>query len=171
MLRIQPCDFQAIVVEVADSLRADLKACDGAVDAESLPTIAADRTLISQLVQNLIENAIKYRGPTPPRIAISASRQGEEWRFSVADNGQGIDPAAAHVIFEPFRQAQNSGRKMGIGLGLATCKRIVERHGGSIRADSQPGKGTAFHFTLPATLRPLGRGASEQPGEDTGAGA
>jgi light-regulated signal transduction histidine kinase (bacteriophytochrome) len=148
-LRVAECDCQAIVAKTRENLAADLKACDGEVVAELLPTISADPTLITRLFQNLIENALKYRSQDAPRIVISAVKQDDGWTFCVADNGKGIEPAEAETIFQPFRQSEkNKGRYSGIGLGLATCKRIVERHGGRIWAESQS-TGALFKFTLP----------------------
>jgi signal transduction histidine kinase len=103
-----------------------------------------------QLLQNLIENAIKYCKEAPPHIHVSARREPGFWRFSVKDNGIGIDPQDLDSIFHPFEQLHpDTSQYAGLGLGLATCRNIVERHGGRIWVESQPGQGTAFLFSLP----------------------
>ena len=111
--------------------------------------LRADPVLLAALFQNLIQNSIRYRGDAPPQVHVSASRGPEGWRFSVKDNGIGIAPSDTARIFEPFRQGRRGGSgRGGTGLGLATCKRIVERHGGQIEVQSSPGKGATFFFTV-----------------------
>ena len=100
------------------------------------------------VLQNLIGNAIKYRRGIPPIVRISAQKQGEEWHASVSDNGEGFDPQYSQSIFEPFKRLHGTSVP-GSGIGLATCRRIIERFGGRIWADSCPGQGSTFHFTLP----------------------
>lgn len=119
------------------------------VTCDVLPTATIDQTQMVQVFQNLIGNAIKYRSAEPPRIAISAEREGDFWVLRVADNGIGFDPAYATQIFGIFKRLH--GRTYpGTGIGLAICKRIVERQGGRIWAESAPGSGSAFSFTVPA---------------------
>jgi signal transduction histidine kinase len=102
-----------------------------------------------QVFQNLISNAIKYRRDEPPRVHVSAVREGRSWTFSVKDNGIGISPQYWDRIFGLFKRLH--GRDIpGTGIGLATCKKIIEQHGGHIRVDSVPGEGTTFFFTLAA---------------------
>src|SRR5205814_8628502 len=120
------------------------------VTHDPLPTIQADGVLIRQLFQNLIENAIKYRRQEPPRIHLSAQRQEMGWTIDVSDNGIGIDPDNAETIFRPFRQLnRKSGGAGGVGLGLSTCRRIAQRHGGRIWVTSAAGEGSTFHVELP----------------------
>ena len=109
-----------------------------------------DRIQLAQLFQNLLENAIKYRRGVPPEIHVSCEKRGADWTISVKDNGLGVPESHYQQIFEPFQRLRNS-KIAGSGLGLATCKRIVERHGGSIWGRSEQGQGSTFYFTIPAS--------------------
>ena len=118
------------------------------VTHDPLPTILANTPQIAQVFQNLIGNAIKYRGSEPPRVHLGVEREGAYWKFSVQDNGQGFRPDQADRIFGVFKRLH--GREIpGTGIGLAICKRVVERHGGRIWATGTPGSGATFYFTLP----------------------
>jgi PAS domain S-box-containing protein len=116
---------------------------------DDLPMVCADATQMIQLFQNLIGNAIKFRSHELPRIQVSACDLGREWRFSVKDNGIGIDMQYVDKVFVIFQRLHTRQEYPGTGIGLAICKRIVERHGGRIWFDSEPGKGSTFYFTLP----------------------
>ena len=113
-----------------------------------LPAVMANETMLTQLFQNLIGNSIKYRSALTPEIHIAAARSAEGWLFSVRDNGLGIDPADAQFIFGMFKRL-HADKVSGTGIGLALCKKLVERHGGRIWVESEVGHGAIFHFTLP----------------------
>jgi PAS domain S-box-containing protein len=119
------------------------------ITADELPTINVNSAQLIQLLQNLIGNAIKYRGTEPPQIHVSAKRQHIEWQFAVTDNGIGFDPEHSQRIFEIFRRLHTQRAYPGTGIGLAICQRIVHRHGGKIWVESQVGKGSTFYFTIP----------------------
>jgi light-regulated signal transduction histidine kinase (bacteriophytochrome) len=147
-LRLAPCDCESVLRVLRRSLSATLENSGAAVTHDPLPIVRADAILVSELFQNLIENALKYCGNDPPHIHISAVDENGESVISVRDNGVGIDSADSEAIFRPFTQLKPTGRGTGIGLGLATCKRIVERHGGRIWVESTAGGGSTFRFTL-----------------------
>jgi PAS domain S-box-containing protein len=118
-----------------------------AVDVGPLPTVRGDQVQLVQLFQNLISNAIKYRSSEPPRIQIAAAESDGEWLLSVRDNGEGIDPSYREMIFGVFKRLHGSDYP-GTGMGLAICKRIVEKHGGRIWVESEPGQGATFRFSI-----------------------
>ena len=121
-----------------------------AVTHDAMPLVRVDRGQIVRLFQNLIGNAMKYRKPgVQPEVHISAERQGAEWVFSIQDNGIGFDPKFAATIFAPFKRLHTVDEYPGTGVGLAICKRIVQSQGGRIWAESEPGVGSVFRFTLP----------------------
>src|SRR5205823_3925368 len=113
----------------------------------SLPKLFAHEAQLVQLFQNLISNSIKYRSEQQPSIQISAILEGSEWRFVVSDNGIGIDQKYHAQVFEPFRRLHSAAEYDGCGLGLATCKGIVEQHAGCIWVESECGEGSLFYFT------------------------
>ena len=121
--------------------------------SRALPLVPADRTQMVMVFQNLIGNALKYRGKDNPRISIQAVQEGTHWLLSVTDNGQGFKQEYANNIFEPFKRLHGKNVP-GSGIGLATCKRVIERLGGKIWAVSTPGAGSTFYFTLPAAPAP-----------------
>jgi PAS domain S-box-containing protein len=142
-------DSHSSLGEALRNLSAAIEENRAIVINEDLPMVRADATQLCQLFQNLISNAIKFRGAESPRIQVSASDLGREWRFSVKDNGIGIDAQYADKVFVIFQRLHTRQEYSGTGIGLAICNRIVERHGGRIWFDSEPGKGSTFYFTLP----------------------
>jgi PAS domain S-box-containing protein len=143
-----PTDLGSLVDQViADARMLDDRAT---ITRGALPTLSVDPRQLTQVFQNLLGNALKYRGPEPVRVDVSAAHIGSEWVFSVRDNGIGIDPAQAERIFLIFQRLHGQADYEGTGLGLAICKRVIERHGGRIWVESQPGSGATFRFTLPA---------------------
>jgi PAS domain S-box-containing protein len=132
------------------NLQALVQESGATVTSGELPQVLADETQLTQLFQNLVGNALKFRGKETPRVEVTAERQGAEWRFTVADNGLGIEPQYFERIFVIFQRLHGKEEYPGTGIGLAICKKIVERHGGRIGLTSQPGQGTTFWFTLPA---------------------
>ena len=121
------------------------------VTSDPLPTVVADEIMVEQVFRNLIGNSVKYRGKAAPKIHISAVRAGERWLFSVRDNGIGIARADAERVFDVFGRLDGDGIP-GTGLGLALCRKVVERHGGRIWVESETGKGASFRFTIPIYL-------------------
>jgi signal transduction histidine kinase len=154
-VRIDRCDGEAILDSVLHRCAALLNSAAATVTHDPLPVVPADAVLMAELLQNLLENAIKYRSPArPPRIHLSAERQRGEWVLSFRDNGVGIRAADQQAIFRPFTQARRAGTRAdggagGVGLGLATCKRIAERHGGRMWVESVVGEGSTFFVSLP----------------------
>lgn len=145
-----PVDSEAVFDRVVADLGAAIRESGASVTRDKLPTVLADASQLGQVFQNLVGNAIKFRGQDPPRVHVSARREGEEWVFSVRDNGIGIEPQYHERIFVIFQRLHTQAEYPGTGMGLAICKKIVERHGGRIWVDSQPGQGSTFYFTIPA---------------------
>jgi light-regulated signal transduction histidine kinase (bacteriophytochrome) len=142
-------DCDALLERVTDDLQVQIAENDAEIVADSLPTVTADSEQLEQLFSNLVSNAIKYSGDDPPRIEISADRRGDYWEISVDDNGIGMDPEKTDRIFEVFKRLHHDDEYPGTGIGLSLCQEIVENHGGDIWAESEPGEGSTFRFTLP----------------------
>jgi PAS domain S-box-containing protein len=142
-------DCEELVRRALTTLRVAIEETGAVVTYDSLPVVMADASQLEQVWQNLLSNALKFRGPDPPRVHISAARQEREWVFAVRDNGIGIEPQFAERIFVVFQRLHSRQQYPGTGMGLAICKRIIERHGGRIWVESAPGKGATFYFTLP----------------------
>ena len=135
--------------EALRNLQASINQSSAEITRDALPTVRADRTQLIQVFQHLVGNAVKFHADAPPRVHISAAAEREHWRFTVRDNGIGIDPKYAERIFVLFQRLHTRREYPGTGIGLTLCKRIVERHGGRIWFESELGRGTTFHFTLP----------------------
>lgn len=154
-LKGAPCDCQAIVSDVVRRLKKVIESTRARITFDALPTVPGDCVLLAQLFQNLIENAIKYRGDAPPEISVCATPCGDEWRFAVRDNGLGIEPRHFERVFQIFQRLHADGAQYGgLGVGLATCKKITEKHGGRIWLESQPGRGSTFFFSIPSSAPP-----------------
>ncbi|HSQ05829.1 MAG TPA: ATP-binding protein, partial [Burkholderiales bacterium] len=145
---LRPVDTQAILVRAIDGLETTIEESAAQVTFDPLPMVIADETQLLQLFQNLIGNAIKFHGTQPPRVHVSATRDANRSTIAVRDNGIGIDPKYAERIFVIFQRLHGPTEYPGSGIGLAICKKIVERHGGRIWMESTPGVGSTFYFTL-----------------------
>ena len=148
--QLSEVDFDAAAHEAIQNLSTAITEADAEVASGPLPRISADHTQVVQLFQNLIANAIKFRGEKRPMVHIRTERRADEWLFSVSDNGIGIASEHRARIFVIFQKLHPSHEYAGTGVGLAICKRIVERHSGKIWVESEPGLGSTFHFTFPA---------------------
>ncbi|NUC72583.1 PAS domain S-box protein [Haloterrigena sp. SYSU A558-1] len=146
----KPVDLNEVVRDVRDDLEVRITESDADVDAEELPRVEGDEHQLRQVFQNLLSNAIEYSGNEPPQVYISATQNSSMWEVSVRDEGIGIEPDQQDRIFEVFERLQSQNDYGGSGIGLALCERIVERHGGEIWVESEPGNGATFSFTLPA---------------------
>jgi PAS domain S-box-containing protein len=142
-------DLTSIVASLMDELEETIDSTQATITHEELPTVVADSAQLHQLLHNLITNAIKFVSDRAPSIHLSASQDDAEWKISVRDNGIGMEPEATERIFVMFQRLHTQDEYPGTGIGLAICKRIVERHGGRIWVESQPHRGSTFVFTLP----------------------
>ena len=142
-------DLEQVLAEALANLRLAVEESAAEITHSPLPTVAADADQMERLLQNLIGNALKFRKDAPPKVRIEARRQEREWVVSVADNGIGISPEQTEHIFAMFQRLHTREEYPGLGIGLAVCKRIVERHGGRIWVESRAHEGATFYFTLP----------------------
>jgi signal transduction histidine kinase len=143
-------DLADVLDDVLANLQTTITETSAEVSSDRLPVIRGDRVQLVQLLQNLIGNAIMYRSEQPPRIEISANRRDDSWEISVQDNGIGIAPEHHQQIFDIFRRLHSRDKYPGTGIGLAACKKIVQRLGGQISVDSILSSGSTFRFTIPA---------------------
>jgi PAS domain S-box-containing protein len=144
-----PTDVNAVLARVLRTGDALVRESGAVVTSGTLPTVHADAGQLEQVLQNLIFNALKFRGDEPPRVHVSAAREDGAWHFSVRDNGIGLDMEFADRIFVIFQRLHGRDQYGGTGIGLAICRKIIERHGGRIWVESAPGAGATFHFTIP----------------------
>ncbi|HVK19938.1 MAG TPA: ATP-binding protein [Actinokineospora sp.] len=152
----------ADLVAQAQANLADAIADAGAVvEVGPLPTVHGEQTLLAAVFQNLIGNAVKFRGDDPPKVRVEAERVGDEWEFSVSDNGIGVEPEFAERVFVIFQRLHSKEAYPGTGIGLAMCRKIVEYHGGRIWLDDKAETGTRFRFTLPAAVAPTAEEAED----------
>jgi PAS domain S-box-containing protein len=147
-------EFKPVPVESAlrraiVNLRTAIEECGASITYDTLPVVRGDDVQLAQLFQNLLGNALKFRSASVPRIHVSSVAKQDEHEIVVADNGIGIEAQYFERIFMVFQRLHNKGEYPGTGIGLAICKKVVERHGGRIWVESRPGEGSAFHFTLP----------------------
>jgi signal transduction histidine kinase len=146
-LNIERVALGRLVAEVAEDLRPSLERAGATIERGELPDVEGDSRQLRRVLQNLIANALKFRGEAPPRVEVSALRDSQEWVVTVRDNGPGVEPDQAGRIFGMFSRADNEAE--GVGIGLAVCRRIVEAHGGRIWVEPADGGGSAFRFTVP----------------------
>jgi light-regulated signal transduction histidine kinase (bacteriophytochrome) len=146
---LEPTDCEAVLSHTLADLAAMVQETRAVVTHDPLPTVPADAVQMGQIFQNLLINALKFKGRETPKVHISARWQGDEWIFGVQDNGIGIDPQHQERIFAIFQRLHRREDFPGTGLGLALCKKIAERHGGRIWVESEPGRGSTFYFTIP----------------------
>jgi light-regulated signal transduction histidine kinase (bacteriophytochrome) len=145
----EPVRLDDALREALDNLAGPIVDARAEVEAEPLPVVLGDPPRLVQLLQNLLTNAIKFTADEAPRVDVSASRAGNMAVVSVRDNGIGLDPTKTEVIFRPFHRLHAADRYAGTGIGLAVCQKIVDQHGGRIWAESAPGEGATFRFTVP----------------------
>jgi light-regulated signal transduction histidine kinase (bacteriophytochrome) len=143
-------DSEEVLRQTFPNLRSIITETGAVISNDPLPTVTADPTQLLQVFQNIIGNSLKFRGEEPPRVHVSAVKDGNEWVFSVKDNGIGIESRHLDRIFVIFQRLNKRTRySTGTGIGLAIVKKIVDRHRGRIWVESEPGKGTTFNFTIP----------------------
>jgi len=151
-LAMQSTDCHVVLETALTNLEAAMQESHAVVEHAQLPTVMADSSQLVQVLQNLIGNAIKFRGTKPPLIRVSAEAQGKEWVLSVADNGIGIAADHMEEVFVIFRRLHTRSEYPGNGIGLSICKKIIEQHGGRIWIESEAGHGSTFRFTLPTRV-------------------
>jgi light-regulated signal transduction histidine kinase (bacteriophytochrome) len=145
-----PTDCEVVLQIALKNLQIAIEDSQARITHDPLPTVMGDATQLGQLFQNLIGNAIKFRGEKLPAVHVAAEPQGKDWLFSFRDDGIGIDPQYAERIFVIFQRLHTKEEYPGTGIGLALCRKIVERHGGRIWVESEPQSGSTFRFTLSA---------------------
>lgn len=158
-------DTTALLDDVTCSMSAKIEETEADIEYGELPIVEADPAQLGQVFQNLLANAIKFAKPEQnPDIEVRTEEVGDQWRFSVQDHGIGMDQQEADELFQIFRQGPRGidGGDDGAGIGLAVCKKIVQRHGGRIWVDTAPGEGSTFHFTIPKPDDGRGQGVASE---------
>lgn len=155
-LAVEQLDSGEVLKQTLDALSPEIDAAGVAIEVGELPTVLANRGQLHQVFQNLISNAIKFRGDIAPAINVSCVEEPGVWHYTVTDNGLGIRQQDLIKIFDLFGRSRATAEREGNGIGLAVTKRIVEGHGGGIWVESAPGDGASFHFTLPTQYRRTG---------------
>lgn len=145
----EPLDLNLVVQDVLEDLHSLVRDTGAAIRSQHLPALRVQQFHIEQVFHHLIQNALAYRSENVPEIDITADRIGDAWRFSIKDNGIGIEPQYQDTIFGLFRRLQGRNESRGNGIGLATCRKIIESYGGRIWVESNPGDGSTFFFSLP----------------------
>ena len=151
-IRFEQVECEDVLLAALADLDAAISESGTVVTHDPLPAVKGDRVLLIELFENLIGNAMKFRGSKKPFIHVGVERESEKWRFSIRDNGIGMDPRFAKRIFQPLRRLHTREEYSGSGMGLAICRKIVERHGGTIWTESEPRAGATFYFTLSREL-------------------
>jgi light-regulated signal transduction histidine kinase (bacteriophytochrome) len=146
----EPTDAAAVLDDVLAGLHTAIEESGATVTCDRLPVVNVDQVQFGQVLANLVGNALKFQRDAAPCVHVSARRDGRFWLFDVRDNGIGIEPQYFDRIFAIFQRLHGRDEYPGTGIGLALCRKIVERHGGRIRVASTPGAGTTFSFTIPA---------------------
>lgn len=150
----KPVDLNELVAEILDEQQPEIRLSNATIELGLLPTLVAHRTDLKQVFQNLITNALKYRRPdVAPQLSIQATDEGSVYRFSVADNGIGIESQYYERVFQIFQRLHGRTNYPGTGIGLATCKKVIDIYGGKIWLDSIPGVGTTFYVTIPKKIK------------------
>ncbi len=153
-VEFKPIDLNELVAEIVDEQQSDIQATNASIDVAPLPTLRAHRTDLKQVFQNLITNGLKYRrADVPPQLTIRVADEGNHYRFSVADNGIGVEPDYYDRVFQIFQRLHGRNEYPGTGIGLATCKKVIDIYGGQIWLNSTVGAGTTFYFTIPKTIK------------------
>ena len=147
-IAFQKTDCEQVFKQVMSNLSASIQENQAEITHDELPRVEAHQTLLTQVFQNLIGNALKFQGASPPKIHVGAKALSDGWEFSIRDNGIGIPSDQQDRIFSIFQRLHSRREYPGTGMGLAICKKIVEIHGGKIWVESEPGKGSTFYFTI-----------------------
>ena len=147
-LSLVPTDLSSVIGRILVDLETAIREENGSVTYDPLPNVVAEPSLMVQLFQNLISNALKFHGKKPPRVHVAAEQRRKQWVFSVKDNGIGIEPEYTEQVFDVFKRLHRRVEYPGTGMGLSICKKIVQQHGGKIWLESEVGKGTTVYFTI-----------------------